>query len=106
MPADQPLALIAAALLEPESPDSLLAWGFFPGILQRTEYIEGYAIEPLARRMLEADPRLARDFQARLESDPEFARDPDRRLAWFYERSAYYDDRYLLYPIGRELAGH
>ena len=105
VPADQPLALLAAALLEPESPDSLLAWGFFPAILQRTEYIEGYAIEPLARRMLEADPQLARDFQARLDSDPEFARDPERRLAWFYERSAYYDDRYLLYPIGRELAG-
>lgn len=103
VPADQPLALVAAALLEPESPDSLLAWGFFPEILQRTEYIEGYAIEPLARRMLDADPALAREFQARLRSDPDFARDADRRLAWFYERSVYYDDRYLLYPIGREL---
>ena len=41
VPVDQPLALVAAALLEPQSPDSLLAWGFFPDILQRTEYIEG-----------------------------------------------------------------
>ena len=103
VPADQPLALIAAALLEPESPDSLLAWGFFPDILQRTEYIEGYAVEPLARRMMERDPALARAFQEAIAADPELARDPDRRLQYFYERSAYYDDRYLLYPIGREL---
>ncbi|HEY0325084.1 MAG TPA: carboxypeptidase, partial [Allosphingosinicella sp.] len=103
VPADQPLALVAAALLEPESPDSLLAWGFFPDLLQRTEYIEGYAVEPMAQRMLAADPALASAFQAALAGDPELASDADRRLQWFYERSAYYDDRYLLYPVGREL---
>jgi hypothetical protein len=102
VPSDQPLALVAAALLEPESPESLLAWGFLPEILQRTEYIEGYAVEPLARRMLEADPALARAWQEALR-DPEFAASPARRLAWFYERSAYYDERYLLYPVGREI---
>ena len=103
VPADQPLALVAAALLEPESPDSLLAWGFFPDLLQRTEYIEGYAVEPLARRMIEEDPELGHAFDEALAADPELARDADRRLQWFYERSAYYDDRYLLYPVGREL---
>ena len=103
VPADQPLALVAAALLEPESPDSLLAWGFFPDILQRTEYIEGYAVEPLARRMVEEDPELGHAFDAAVAADPELARDADRRLQWFYERSAYHDERYLLYPIGREL---
>jgi len=103
VPSDQPLALVAAALLEPESPESLLAWGFFPEILQRTEYMEAYAIEPLARRMLEQDPALAREWQQALQ-DPAFAASPQRRLAWFYERSAYYDDRYLLYPIAREPA--
>ena len=102
VPADQPLALLAAAMLEPGSPDSLLAWGFFPGILQRTEYIEGYAIAPLADRMLAADPELKRQFEAKLAADPAFAADADARLAWFYERTPYYDERYLLYPIGRE----
>lgn len=102
VPADQPLALLAAAMLEPGSPDSLLAWGFFPGILQRTEYIEGYAIAPLADRMLASDPELKRQFDAKLAADPAFAADADARLGWFYERTPYYDDRYLLYPIGRE----
>ena len=100
---DQPLGLLAAAMLEPEGRDSLLAWNFFPEILQRTEYIEGYAIAPLAQRMLAADPALRRVFAAKLKADPKFAASPDARLAWFYERTPYYDERFLLYPIGREL---
>jgi hypothetical protein len=103
VPADQPLGLLAAVMLEPESADSLLAWNFFPGMLQRTEYIEGYAIAPLADRMLAEDADLRRAFQAKLAADPAFAADGNARLAWFYERTPYFDERYLLYPIGREL---
>ncbi|ESQ87730.1 hypothetical protein ABAC460_18830 [Asticcacaulis sp. AC460] len=102
VPSDQPLGLLAAALLEPESAEGALAWNFFPGMLQRTEYIEAYAIAPLAERMLAQDPDLKRDFEAKLAADPQFAADGDARLAWFYERTPYFDDRYLLYPIGRE----
>lgn len=103
VPSDQPLGLLAAAMLEAESPDSLLAWNFYPEILMRTEYIEGYAIAPLADRMLANDPALAKEFKAKLAADPKFAADPEARLSWFYERTPYYDDRYLLYPVGREL---
>lgn len=103
VPADQPLALLAAALLEPESEDGVLAWNLAPGMLQRTEYIEGYAIAPLADRMLATDAKLRAAFEAKLAADPAFAADPQARLAWFYERTPYYDDRYLLYPIGREV---
>jgi hypothetical protein len=103
VPRDQPLALLAAAMLEAESPDSLLAWNYFPAILQRTEYIEGYAIAPLAERMLAADPALKAEFERKLAADKAFAADAEARLAWFYGRTPYYDDRYLLYPIGREL---
>ena len=103
MPSDQPLGQLAAAMLEAESPDSLLAWNFFPEILMRTEYIEGYAIAPLADRMLASDPKLKREFAAKLKADPKFAADPDARLGWFYQRTPYYDERFLLYPIGREL---
>ena len=103
VPSDQPLGLLAAAMLEPESPDSLLAWNFFPEILQRTEYIEGYVIAPLADRMLAENPALRAEFNAKLAADPKFAADPDARLGWFYERTPYYDERFLLYPVGREL---
>ena len=90
-------------MLEPESRDSLLAWNFFPEILQRTEYIEGYAIAPLADRMLAENPALKAEFEAKLAADPKFAADPDARLGWFYERTPYYDERFLLYP-GRQRA--
>ena len=103
VPSAQPLGLLAAAMLEPESGDSLLAWNFYPEILQRTEYIEGYVIAPLAERMLAANPALRREFEAKLKSDRKFAADPDARLGWFYERTPYYDERFLLYPVGREL---
>ena len=70
----------------------------------RTEYIEGYVIAPLAERMLAADPKLKAAFEAKLKADPKFAADPQARLGWFYERTPYYDERFLLYPVGRELA--
>ncbi|MNL86824.1 hypothetical protein D3C87_2157020 [compost metagenome] len=67
------------------------------------EYIEGYALAPLAEKMLAADPKLKAEFEAKLAADPKFAADPDARLGWFYQRTPYYDDNYKLYPIGREL---
>ncbi|HEV8543743.1 MAG TPA: M14 family metallopeptidase, partial [Verrucomicrobiae bacterium] len=77
---DQPLGELAVALLEPQSGDSLFAWGFFPEILQRTEYIEGYALAPLADRMLRDDPKVKAEFEAKLAADPKFAADSSARL--------------------------
>lgn len=100
---DQPLGEFVMLLLEPESEDSLFGWGFFAEIAQRTEYIEGYAVAPMAERMLAADPALKAAFDAKLAADPAFAADAEARLQWFYERTPYSDGRYLLYPVGREL---
>ena len=102
VPTDQPLGDLAMILLEPQSEDSLFAWGFFNEILQRVEYLEAYALAPMADEMLANDPALRAEFEERLAADPVFAADPDARLAWFYERSPYYDTRYLLYPVGIE----
>ncbi|MGI2209098.1 M14 family zinc carboxypeptidase [Shewanella baltica] len=97
---DQPLGDLAVLLLEPQSPDSLLQWGFFNPIFTRTEYIEDYAVEPLAAKMLKDDPKLQAEFNKAL-TNAEFAADPEARLRWFYERSPYYDNRYLKYPVYR-----
>lgn len=102
VPTAQPLGDLAVALLEPQSEDSLFAWGFFLEILQRTEYIEGYVLAPMAERMLASDPKLKEGFETKLREDPKFAADPEARKRWFYEQSPYYDDRYLLYPVGIE----
>jgi hypothetical protein len=102
VPTDQPLGDLAVLLLEPDSEDSFFQWGFFHPILQLTEYAEPYVLEPLAERMLARDEKLRAEFERALE-DQELAKSPGARLAWFYRRSPWYDERYLLYPIGREL---
>ncbi|MCG8457971.1 MAG: hypothetical protein MI919_16975, partial [Holophagales bacterium] len=104
VPLDQPLGLLAAHLLEPVAPDSFFRWGFFLEILSRTEYVEAYVMEPTAERMLAESPELRAAFEAKIESDPTFAGDPAERLQWLYRRSPYFDDRWRLYPVGRELA--
>ncbi|MGS0682219.1 M14 family metallopeptidase [Shewanella sp. 125m-7] len=96
----QPLGDLAILLLEPQSPDSLFQWGFFNPIFTRTEYIENYAVEPLAAQMLKDDPALQAEFDKAL-NDPEFAANPKARLRWFYERSPYFDNQYLKYPVLR-----
>ncbi len=100
---DQPLGALAASLLEPESDDSFFAWGFFAEVLSRVEYMEPYAIAPMAERMLATDPALKAEFEKKLKDEEGFAASPLRRLQFFYERSPFYDQAYLLYPVGREV---
>lgn len=99
---DQPLGDLVVHLLEPLSPDSFLQWGFFMEIFNRTEYIEDYAIEPLARKMLLEDAKLRSEFEKKTKEDPSFASNADAVYQWFYERSPYVDARWLLYPVGIE----
>ena len=99
---DQPLGDLVVLLLEPQSSESVFAWGMVPEVLSRVEYIEPYAIAPLAEKMMAADPALKAEFEAKLAAEPKFAADPDARLAWFYKRTPFYDQRHLLYPIARE----
>ena len=88
--------------LEPASPDSFFRWGFFLEVLERTEYVEDYVMEPMAQRMLDADPALRAAFEQRLHDDSEFAADPRQRLEWFYRRTPFFDQRWRLYPVGLE----
>ena len=91
------------ALLEPTSKDSYFSWGFFLSIFQRTEYIEAYLMEPMAKKMLEESPELQKEFEEKKASDKSFANNQSAILTWFYSKTKYYDDHYLLYPIGRAL---
>lgn len=102
IPTDQPLGDVVVLLLEPQSSESFFAWGLMPEVLNRVEYIEGYAIAPLAEAMMAADPALKAEFEAKLAAEPDFATNGDARLQWFYERTPFYDDRYRLYPVARE----
>jgi hypothetical protein len=101
VPVAQAGARLVVALLEPEAPDSLVAWGFFNTAFEAKEYMEPYVEEQVAEEMLAHDPAVAADFKKRLESDPAFAGDPSARLDYFYRRHPSWDERLNLYPVYR-----
>lgn len=98
---DQPLSDLIVLMLEPQSADSFLQWGFFLEIFTRTEYAEAYILEPLAQKMLAADAELKTRFEQKLASDKAFATSQQQRLMWFYRQTPYYDQSYQLYPVAR-----
>jgi hypothetical protein len=102
VPSDQPLGLLAAALLEPEAPDSFLAWGFFPEMLSPPPDVEDFVRAPLAEALLERDAGVRAAFAAKLASEPAFAADAAARLTWVTERLPGGSPFNLAYPILRE----
>ncbi|PSJ36316.1 M14 family metallopeptidase [Allosphingosinicella deserti] len=102
VPSDQPLGLLAAALLEPEAPDSFLAWGFFPEMLSPPPAAEDFVRAPLAEDLLEHDAAVRSAFEAKLAAEPAFAADGAARLAWLTERLPAPSPYHLVYPIRRE----
>jgi hypothetical protein len=101
VPIAQPKARLVMSLLEPQAPDSFVAWGYFAAAFERKEYMEGYVVEAVAREMLAADPAVKAEFERRLREDPAFAASPDARLEFFYRRHPSWDERYNLYPVYR-----
>lgn len=101
VPIAQPNSRVLMALLEPQAPDSLAAWGFFNLAFEAKEYMEPYVAEEVARAILARDPAVAAAFSKRLGADPEFAANPQARLDYFYKLSPSWDDRLNLYPVYR-----
>jgi hypothetical protein len=101
VPLDQRAAKVAVHFLEPEAPDSAVAWGFFDAVFEQKEYAESYILEGLSREMLDKDPHLREEFEKRLTVDHEFASNPAARLNFFYQRSPWWDSRIGLYPVAR-----
>ena len=99
MPIDQPKARLVMALLEPQAPDALAAWGEFNNAFEQKEYMEAYVAEEVAEQMLE-DPKVRAEFDAALK-DATFAKDPDARLRFFAQRHSSWDERFNLYPVLR-----
>lgn len=98
---NQRSARVALHLLEPNGPDSFVAWGFFNTIFEQKEYAERYVMEEMGRRMLEDDPALKQEFLGKVNADTSFARNPSARLNWLYQRSPWADPWLNKYPIAR-----
>ncbi|MFC6621340.1 M14 family metallopeptidase [Novosphingobium panipatense] len=103
VPADQPLGLLAAALLEPESQDSFLAWGLFPEVLSPPAGTEDFVMAPILDALLQSNPQVRLTFESKLAADAAFASDPEARMAWLAERLPHRDPFSHVYPVLREL---
>jgi hypothetical protein len=102
VPSNQPLGLLAAALLEPEAADSFLAWGFFPEMLSAPANAEDFVRAPLGDALLAQNEAAKSAFDAKLKTDPSFKADPQARIDWLLGRFLEEDARHLTYPILRE----
>ncbi len=100
VPLDSELANVAIALLEPESPDSLFAWGEFSACLEEKEYMDTRVLDPLAAAMLAKDPALRTDWE-RMLLDPKFAGDARARHRFFYRKTPFFDETVGLVPVFR-----
>ena len=99
---NQRLSKVALQWLEPEGPDSAMAWGFFDSIFEQKEYGESYVVEKLAREMMDKDPKIKEEFERKIQNDPQFAANPYARLEFFYDHSPWYAaNRVGEYPVGR-----
>jgi 6-pyruvoyl-tetrahydropterin synthase len=101
IPTNQKVMRVIVNLLEPQSADSYVRWGFMNQIFERKEYYEEYVMEKLAEEMLANDPNLKREFEIKLKNYEAFRNDSRARLDFFYERSPYYDEQKNVYPILR-----
>ncbi len=102
IPADQPDFEVAVALLEPDSPDSLLAWGLLSTVFERKEHFEPRVLEGIAEERLQ-DPAVAGEWQ-RAMADPAFAGDPAARAEWWYRHTPYRDETIGLMPLFRVMS--
>jgi len=99
IPADQPDFEVAVQLLEPDAPDSLLAWGVLSTVFEQKEYIDFRVLEGLAQEMVK-DPQIAAAWQEALK-DPAFAGNVSARYLWWYRRTPYWDETVGLLPVFR-----
>ncbi|MDB4965691.1 MAG: peptidase [Myxococcales bacterium] len=99
VPVGQPRARLAAQILEPEAPDSLVSWGYFNAVFEQKEYMEDYVLEDVAEKMMQ-DPAVKAEFERRLK-DPAFAKSPHERVDFFYRKHPSWDEQLDLVPIYR-----
>ncbi len=97
VPVAQRGGALAMHLLEPQAPDSLVAWGFMNAIFEAREYVELMVLEPFARELLASDPQVKKDFDALVKSGASEA----ERIDFFYRRHPAHDRLRDAYPVVR-----
>lgn len=87
--------------LEPQAPDSWMAWNFFDAILMQKEYFSAYVFEDLAAAFLKENPAVREELEEKKKNDPEFAASAKDQLDWVYRHSPWYEPSHRQYPVAR-----
>lgn len=87
--------------LEPNAPDSWVAWNFFDPVLMQKEYFSAYVFEDLAAQFLKENPEIRAELDAKRAAEPDFAADANAQLDWVYRKSPWYEPSHRMYPVGR-----
>ena len=99
IPSKQSKIKVLIWLLEAESEDSFLKWGFFNSIFEQKEYVEMYVMEPLAVEMFKNDPQLKETFEKKKKEDKQFAASQWLQMNWVYNHSLWADPQRNVYPV-------
>jgi len=87
--------------LEPQAPDSWVAWNFFEPVLMQKEYFSAYVFEDLAADYLKQNPAVRAELETKKLAEPAFAADGTAQLDWVYRHSPWYETTHRLYPVAR-----
>jgi hypothetical protein len=91
--------------LEPNAPDSWVAWNFFEPVLMQKEYFSAYVFEDLAAEFLKENPAVRAELDAKRAAEPEFAASAAQQLDWVYRQSPWYEPTHRMYPVARVMKG-
>jgi len=99
IPTAQPGIRYILETLEPAASDSFFRWNFFDTILQQKEGFSSYVFEASAKKILEENAALKKEFEQKKTSDPAFKASNYAQLSWIHKRSKNYERAHLTYPI-------
>ncbi|MGJ5643443.1 M14 family metallopeptidase [Formosa sp. S-31] len=97
----QPAIRYLLETLEPQAVDSFFNWNFFDTILQQKEGFSPYVWEDIALQLLEENPDLKQEFEAKKQSDSDFSKNWYAQLDWIHKQSSHYEKAHLTYPVYR-----
>lgn len=101
IPLNQDAKRYIIEMLEPLGEDSFLKWNFFDTVMERKEYFSSYVFEELAKKILEENPELEKQYRELQKSDENFSSNRYMQLDWIFKKSKHYEKVHLIYPVYR-----
>lgn len=99
IPSAQQGALFLHSVLQAKAEDSYLTWNYFDSYLQQKEYFSTYVFKENIAKILEENPLLKKEYEARKALDLKFANNEWDQLFYIYARSPYFEQTFMRLPI-------